>query len=101
MDNGMKSKATLKAILDIINQMDDMELAGLNGEEEEPSGLTMISVEKKPSMKDDMMEEEEPMEDTAMDQAEDVSEGEMPETEEEMDSSSALGRLRKRLKGVA
>jgi hypothetical protein len=100
----MKSKAKLKAILDIIDQMDEMELAGLGGEEEKPAELTMVSVEGKPmkgEMPEDYMEEEEPMEDTAMDQMEDAAEGEPAETEEEMDPSSALGKLRKRLKGVA
>jgi hypothetical protein len=102
--DSMKSKAKLKAILDIIDQMDEMELAGLGGEEEKPAELTMVSVEGKPmkgEMSEDYMEEEEPMEDTAMDQMEDVAEGEPAETEEEMDPSSALGKLRKRLKGVA
>jgi hypothetical protein len=47
-----------------------------------------------------MEEEGEPEEDTVIDQVEDVAEGETPETEEEMDESSVLGRLRKRLQGA-
>ncbi|CAB4157301.1 hypothetical protein UFOVP683_14 [uncultured Caudovirales phage] len=105
MKQDMGAKAKIKAILSIIDQMDEMELEGLSGSEEKPVGVTMVSVEKKPSMKghmmEDSMESEEPTEDTAMDQMEDVSEGEDPETEEEIDPNSALGKLRKRLKGVA
>ena len=94
MNKDMGTKAKIKAILSIIDQMDEMELEGLSGGEEKPVGVTMVSVEKKPQM-------EEPMEDTSEDQMEDVAEEESPETEEEMDPNSALGRLRKRLKGVA
>ena len=109
--NGMIIKnAKLKAIADIISQMDDMELEKLmpkSGEDIKPEkkGITIVKVESnKVPMKDHMMEdaseEIEPPENTIKDQVEDVSEGESPETEEEIDPNSVLGRLRKKLKGV-
>lgn len=101
MDNSIKSK--LQAIINIINEMDDMELNDMAKSEEEPTdgkGLTMISIKAKPTS-EDMMEEGEPPENTKKDQVEDVAEGEAPETEEEIDPSSPLGRLRKRLQGSA
>lgn len=105
MDNSKQDiidKAKLKAILDIINQMDELKLEGLGGNKsDKPVGVTMVSVEKKKPESEDMSEPSEPTENTGLDQVEDVSEGEAPETEEEMDESSALGRLRKRLKGIA
>ena len=95
---------------DIISQMDDMELEKLmpkSGEDIKPEkkGITIVKVESnKVPMKDHMMEdaseENEPPENTIKDQAEDVSEGEPPKTEEEIDTKSVLGRLRKKLKGV-
>lgn len=103
MKDGLGTKAKLKAILDIIDQMDEMKLDRLkNGSSEKPVGVTMVSIEKKKPMDmEDASEEYEPEENTGLDQVEDVAEGEAPETEEEMDESSALGRLRKRLKGIA
>jgi hypothetical protein len=84
-DLNLKSK--LKAIFNIINEMDDMELKDMaSSEEEDPKKITMVSIKAKP-MEEDMME--------------DVAETEAPETEEEEkeDPNSALGRLRKRLLG--
>ena len=96
-DMGMKSK--IKALLSIIDQMDEMELEGLRGEEEKPIGVTMVSVEKKkPS--EEMLGKSEYPEESEMDESGNMTEEEMPDMEEE-DPSSALGRLRKRLKGVA
>lgn len=92
-------KAKLKAIVNIINEMDDMELNDMAKEEEpKKEGITMVSIKAKPS-NEDTMEENEPPENTAKDQMEDVAEGEAPETEEEADPNSVLGRLRKRLQG--
>jgi hypothetical protein len=90
-DLNLKSK--LKAIFNIINEMDDMELKDMaSSEEEDPKKITMVSIKAKP-MEEDMMEEEDIMGD--------VAETEAPETEEEEkeDPNSALGRLRKRLQG--
>jgi hypothetical protein len=101
MDNNMNIKAKLQAIVNIINEMDDMELKDMtSSEEEEPKKITMVSIKAKPMGEEDMMEEGEPAEDTKKDQMEDVAEGEAPETEEEEDPQSALGRLRKRLQGA-
>lgn len=98
-DLNLKSK--LKAIFNIINEMDDMELKDMtSSEEENPKKITMVSIKAKPMEEEDMMEEGEPQEDTKEDQVEDVAEGEAPETEEEEDPNSALGRLRKRLQGA-
>lgn len=99
MDNEMNMKSKIKAILNIINEMDEMELNDMTSEEEiEPKKVTMVSIKAKP-IDEDLMEESEPKENTKMDQMEDVAEGESPETEEENDPYSTLGRLRKRLQG--
>lgn len=99
MDNEMNMKSKIKAILNIINEMDEMELNDMTSEEEiEPKKVTMVSIKAKP-IDEDLMEEGEPKENTKMDQMEDVAEGESPETEEENDPYSTLGRLRKRLQG--
>ena len=99
MDNEMNMKSKIKAILNIINEMDEMELNDMASEEEiEPKKVTMVSIKAKP-IDEDLMEEGEPKENTKMDQMEDVAEGESPETEEENDPYSTLGRLRKRLQG--
>lgn len=99
MDNEMNMKSKIKAILNIINEMDEMELNDMTSEEEiEPKKVTMVSIKAKP-IDEDLMEESEPNENTKMDQMEDVAEGESPETEEESDPYSTLGRLRKRLQG--
>lgn len=99
MDNEMNMKSKIKAILNIINEMDEMELNDMASEEEiEPKKVTMVSIKAKP-IDEDLMEESEPNENTKMDQMEDVAEGESPETEEENDPYSTLGRLRKRLQG--
>lgn len=99
MDNEMNMKSKIKAILNIINEMDEMELNDMTSEEEiEPKKVTMVSIKAKP-IDEDLMEEGEPKENTKMDQIEDVAEGESPETEEESDPYSTLGRLRKRLQG--
>lgn len=95
----MNLKSKLQAIFNIINEMDDMELKDMASSEEEPKKVTMVSIKAKPA-EEDMMEEDEPLENTKIDQAEDVAEGESPETEEEEDPNSALGRLRKRLQGT-
>ena len=114
---GLMKSAKLKAIMDIISQMDDMEMSRLIPKEEmdmesedkmkpEKKGITIIKIQSdKSPMKDHMVEdaseEDEPKENTIKDQYEDVSEGEPPETEEEIDPNSILGRLRRKLKGVA
>lgn len=99
MDNEMNMKSKIKAILNIINEMDEMELNDMTSEEEiEPKKVTMVSIKAKP-IDEDLMEESEPKENTKIDQMEDVAEGESPETEEENDPYSTLGRLRKRLQG--
>ncbi len=86
----MKS-AKLKAIMDIISQMDDMEMDRLIPKEEmdmeeikpEKKGLTIVKLEsdKKPmmEMEEDKGEEEE-------------------DDEEEIDPSSVLGRLQAKMK---
>lgn len=103
MKDGIGKKAKLKAILDIIDQMDEMELEGLGGMEEEPVGVTMVSVKKK---KPEMMGENgEYSEEPEMEKSESMAGAEMPEEEaedeEEYDQNSALGKLRMRLKGIA
>ncbi len=85
----MKS-AKLKAIMDIISQMDDMEMDRLMPKEEmgmeeikpEKKGLTIVKLE---SDKKPMMEMEE-------------DEGEEEEDDEEVDPSSVLGRLQAKMK---
>lgn len=87
---GLMKSAKLKAIMDIISQMDDMEMDRLMPKEEmdmeeikpEKKGLTIVKLEsdKKP------MEMEE-------------GEGEEEEdNEEEVDPSSVLGRLQAKMK---
>lgn len=88
----MKS-AKLKAIMDIISQMDDMEMDRLMPKDKmdmeyneeikpEKKGLTIVKLE---SDKKPMMEMEEEGE-------------EMEEDEEEVDPSSVLGRLKAKMK---
>ena len=109
----MKS-AKLKAIMDIISQMDDMELQRLMPKDKmdmesikpEKKGITIVKLESNKSpmdehMSEDMAEEDEPIENTIKDQVEDVSEGEPPEIKEEIDPNSVLGRFRRKLKGIA
>ena len=91
---GLMKSAKLKAIMDIISQMDDMEMDRLmpknkmdmEYDEEikpEKKGLTIVKLEsdKKPMME---MEEEEG--------------DEMEEDDEEVDPYSALARLKERIK---
>lgn len=91
---GIMKEAKLKAIMDIISQMEDMELERLMPKEmsdmeevkPEKKGITIVKVQasKKPEME---MEEE--------------SEGEEEgEEENSIDPNSVLERLRKKLKGV-
>ena len=88
---GLMKSAKLKAIMDIISQMDDMEMDRLMPKEEigmeeikpEKKGLTIVKLE---SDKKPMMEMEE-------------DEGEEEEgDEEEIDPSSVLGRLQAKMK---
>ncbi len=88
---GLMKSAKLKAIMDIISQMDDMEMDRLIPKEEmdmeeikpEKKGLTIVKLEsdKKPmmEMEEDKGEEEE-------------------DDEEEIDPSSVLGRLQAKMK---
>ena len=91
---GLMKQAKLKAIMDIISQMDDLEMEKLMPKEmaeeipmgemkPEKKGITIVKLEsnKKPEME---MEEEE---------------GEEEEDEEEIDPYSTLGRLKAKLKG--
>ena len=88
---GLMKSAKLKAIMDIISQMDDMEMNRLMPKEEmdmeeikpEKKGLTIIKLEsdKKPIME---MEEDEGEEEE--------------DDEEEIDPSSVLGRLQAKMK---
>lgn len=102
-------KAKLQAVINIINEMDDMELSKMTSDSEseedsssKPQKISMVAIKAKPmeTESEDMSEEGEPKENTVLDQVEDVAENEAPETEEEMDESSVLGRLRKRLQGA-
>jgi hypothetical protein len=90
---GIMKEAKLKAIMDIISQMEDMELERLMPKEmsdmeeikPEKKGITIVKVQasKKPEME---MEEE--------------SENEGEEEEENsIDPNSSLARLKQRLKG--
>ena len=90
---GIMKEAKLKAIMDIISQMEDMELERLMPKEmsdmeelkPEKKGITIVKVQasKKPEME---MEEE--------------SEGEEEgEEENSIDPSSSFARLKQRLKG--
>ena len=90
---GIMKEAKLKAIMDIISQMEDMEFERLMPKEmsdmeeikPEKKGITIVKVQasKKPEME---MEEE--------------SEGEEEgEEENSIDPSSSLARLKQRLKG--
>ena len=87
---GLMKSAKLKAIMDIISQMDDMEMNRLMPKEEmdmeeikpEKKGLTIVKLE---SDKKPMMEMEE-------------DEGEEEEDDEEVDPSSVLGRLQAKMK---
>ena len=93
---GIMKQAKLKAIMDIISQMDDLEMdrmmpkemeqEKMNDMEEKPvkKGITIMKLEssKKPKME---MEEEE---------GEDMEE----EDDEEIDPLSSLARLKERLK---
>ena len=90
---GLMKSAKLKAIMDIISQMDDMEMDRLMPKDKmdmeyneeikpEKKGLTIVKLEsdKKPMME---MEEEE---------------GEEEDDDEEMDPYSVLGRLKAKMK---
>lgn len=87
---GLMKSAKLKAIMDIISQMDDMEMDRLMPKEEmdmeeikpEKKGITIVKLE---SDKKPMMEMEE-------------DEGEEEEDDEEVDPSSVLGRLQAKMK---
>ena len=92
---GLMKSAKLKAIMDIISQMDDMEMDRLMPKDKmdmeyneemkpEKKGLTIVKIEsdKKPMMK---MEEEE---------GEEMEE----EDDEEVDPYSVLGRLKAKMK---
>ena len=91
---GIMKEAKLKAIMDIISQMEDMELEKLMPKEmsdmeevkPEKKGITIVKVQasKKPEM--EMKEEEE-------DESEDDS-----EEESSIDPYSALGRLKAKMK---
>jgi hypothetical protein len=93
--DSMKSKAKLKAILDVISQMDDMELSRLMPKDEmgmEPMDEEMMKPEKKgitimklESSKKPEMEEEDDMEEEG-------------DSEESIDPLSSLARLKERLK---
>lgn len=90
---GLMKKAKLKAIMDIISEMDDMEMERMMPKEmseempeeikPEKKGITIVKLEasKKPKM--EMEEEGEEEEDD----------------EEEIDPYSTLGRLKAKLKG--
>jgi hypothetical protein len=90
---GLMKSAKLKAIMDIISQMDDMEMDRIMPKDKmdmeyneeikpEKKGLTIVKIEsdKKPMMK---MEEEE---------------GEEEDDDEEIDPYSVLGRLKAKMK---
>lgn len=92
---GIMKSAKLKAIMDIISQMDDMEMDRLMPKDKmdmeydeeikpEKKGLTIVKLEsdKKPMME---MEEEDDSE-------------EMEEDDEEVDPYSILGRLKAKMK---
>jgi hypothetical protein len=90
---GLMKSAKLKAIMDIISQMDDMEMDRLMPKEKmdmeydketkpEKKGLTIVKLE---SDKKPMMEMEE-------------DESEEEEDDEEVDPSSVLGRLQAKMK---
>jgi hypothetical protein len=90
---GIMKNAKLKAIMDIISQMEDMEMDRLMPKDKmdmeydeeikpEKKGLTIVKLE---SDKKPMMEMEEEGE-------------EMEEDEEEVDPSSVLGRLKAKMK---
>lgn len=90
---GLMKSAKLKAIMDIISQMEDMEMERLMPKEKmdmeydeeikpEKKGLTIVKLE---SDKKPMMEMEE-------------DESEEEEDDEEVDPSSVLGRLQAKMK---
>ena len=91
---GIMKQAKMKAIMDIISQMEDMELERLMPKEmsdmeevkPEKKGITIVKMQasKKPEME---MEEE----------SEDEEDGE--EEENSIDPNSSLARLKQRLKG--
>ena len=91
--SGIMKEAKLKAIMDIISQMEDMELERLMPKEmsdmeevkPEKKGITIVKVQasKKPEME--------------MEEREDEEEGEKEENS--IDPSSSLARLKQRLKG--
>jgi hypothetical protein len=92
---GIMKNAKMKAIMDIISQMDDMELSRLMPKDEmgmepmdeemmmkpEKKGITIMKLEasKKPEIEEDEMEEED-------------------DSEESIDPLSSLARLKERLK---
>ena len=91
-------KAKLRAIMDIMSQMDDMEMERLPkmGDmemEPEKKGLTIVKMEKsKPEI--EIEEEPDGMQET------EETEKELEPDEEEYDESTSLGRLMKKLKKV-
>lgn len=95
MINGLKQKAKIQAIMDLISSMDDLESEKLMpkmGEDEPPkSGMTVMKIEKesKPVEMELEIEPKEEMDDTE----------EMEDPEEEIDPSSSLARLKKKLAG--
>ena len=99
MNEQLMKKAKLRAIMDIMSQMDDMEMErlpkGMDDMEMEPEkkGLTIVKMEKS---KPEIEIEEEPVD--GMQETEETEKDLEPE--EEYDESTSLGRLMKKLKKV-
>jgi hypothetical protein len=97
--NSLMKKAKLKAIMDIISDMDEMEMERIpkSMEEMEPKkkGLTIVKAEKsKPEIEIEKESKEYGMQEPEEETAEEIEDPEM------YDESTSLGRLMKKLKKV-
>ena len=100
--NSLMKKAKLKAIMDIISDMDEMEMERIprdmdDMEEMEPEkkGLTIVKMEKsKPEIEIEKESKEYGMQEPEEETTEEIDDPEM------YDESTSLGRLMKKLKKV-
>jgi hypothetical protein len=93
---GIMKQAKLKAIMDIISQMDDLEMDRMMPKEMEQE--KMYDMEEKPVKKGITIMKLESSKKPKMDMEEEEGEDMEEEDEEEIDPLSSLARLKERLK---
>jgi hypothetical protein len=93
---GIMKQAKLKAIMDIISQMDDLEMDRMMPKEMEEK--KMYDMEEKPVKKGITIMKLESSKKPKMDMEEEEGEDMEEEDEEEIDPLSSLARLKERLK---